>query len=128
MADAAVKEMTVLCLTHSLFFSVHCQVVSGSWDCTSILWDLRTGYPELTIQGHSGVVCQAVFADPLPSPRRVLTSSDDKTLKLWDLRRNGTVVATLRGHTDSVKCCAVSGDFAVSGSDDHTVRTWLLPP
>ena len=49
-----------------------------------------------------------------PDGRRVVSGSDDKTLKVWDVA-TGECVATLRGHSDSVRCgvhCVFCDDLA----------------
>ena len=38
-----------------------------------------------------------------PDGRRVVSASDDKTLKVWDVA-TGKCVATLEGHSDYVRC------------------------
>ena len=38
-----------------------------------------------------------------PDGRRVVSGSDDKTLKVWDVE-TGKCVATLRGHSARVRC------------------------
>ena len=100
-------------------------MLSGSDGDTAKLFDVRSGHCEATLRGHTAWVNQAVFADK--DPLRVVTAGNDKTLKVWDMRSSSNVLTTLRGHTDAVKCCAVRGLIAVSGSNDGTLRTWLLP-
>ena len=39
-----------------------------------------------------------------PDGRRVVSASWDKTLKVWDVA-TGKCVATLEGHSKSVRCC-----------------------
>eukprot|EP00906_Rhabdomonas_costata_P038646 RCo054618 len=102
-------------------------VLSGSKKHNAQLWDLHSGQCIATLVGHAKTVMHAIFADP-PAGHRVLTASRDNTLKVWDLRAVATPLATLAGHTGDVNRCAVYGEFAASGSDDKTVRTWLLPP
>ncbi len=53
----------------------------------------------------------------------VISSSQDKTLKSWDVKSTG-VIKTFDGHTDKVLCAALTlnGRYAVSGSADHTIR------
>ena len=38
-----------------------------------------------------------------PDGRRIVSASDDETLKVWDVA-TGKCVATLRGHSKSVRC------------------------
>ena len=49
----------------------------------------------------SQVNCVAVF----PDGRRVVSGSGDKTLKVWDIA-TGECVATLEGHSNTVRCAA----------------------
>ena len=41
-----------------------------------------------------------------PDGRRVVSGSDDKTLKVWDLATGGKCVATLEGHSGQVRRAA----------------------
>ena len=38
-----------------------------------------------------------------PDGRRVVSASDDKTLKVWDVA-TGECLATLQGHSSDVRC------------------------
>ena len=63
-----------------------------------------------------------------PSGQRVLSASQDGTLRLWDLE-GGWELSCFEGHAGGVTCLAVSpaGRYAVSGGTDRTVRVWELP-
>jgi WD40 repeat protein/nucleoside phosphorylase len=77
-----------------------------------------------TIIGHRGPVnACAMTADG----QRVVSASDDKTLRIWDLR-TGQLVAALEGHGSSVTACAVSGNGrrVISASRDWTLGVWDL--
>ena len=56
-----------------------------------------------------------------------VSSSDDMTLKIWDLE-SGSELGRLRGHSDSLYSMALSDDSrrAVSVADDHTLKVWAL--
>ena len=64
----------------------------------------------------------------LPRGRVLMNGIVDRTVQLWSLS-DGMVLKMLKGHTDDVKCLAISPDGRVlaSGSMDHTVRLWHLP-
>jgi WD40 repeat protein len=55
----------------------------------------------------------------------MVSSSWDSTLKLWDAK-NGTELATLKGHKGFVEACAFSFDNSkiVSASSDRTLKVW----
>jgi WD40 repeat protein/serine/threonine protein kinase len=89
------------------------------------IWDVATG-KSVSLEGHASLVTAAVF---FPSGRRIATSSDDRTIKIWDVATRENVF-TLRGHTSGVLSLAISpdGHQLVSGSIDYTARTWSAEP
>ncbi|MDJ0508613.1 MAG: hypothetical protein QNJ64_05065, partial [Crocosphaera sp.] len=62
-----------------------------------------------------------------PDGLKVVSASDDKTLKLWDLL-TGKELLTLTGHNDSVNgvCVTPDGLKVVSASADETLKLWDL--
>ena len=63
-----------------------------------------------------------------PDGKRVVSGSEDCTLKVWDLD-SGQCLTTFEGHTGGVWGIAITPDSktVVSGSSDHTLRVWDLP-
>ena len=62
--------------------------------------------------------------------RWVVTGSEDKTARLWDLRAKDPAAnpVVLGGHNGAVRAVATSPDnrWVVTGSEDGTARLWLL--
>jgi WD40 repeat protein len=77
-----------------------------------------------TFEGHE----DRVFAIALhPDSRRCVSTSEDKTLKIWDLE-TGECLDTLAGHEDWVTAVALHPDGirAMSGCRDGTLKLWNL--
>jgi WD40 repeat protein len=76
------------------------------------------------LDGHTSGVRTLQFSS---KGQRLVTGSDDNTLKLWNLETNRPV-ETLRGHNGWIACCALSPDekWAVSAGHDQQVRLWNL--
>src|SRR5205814_1886503 len=74
------------------------------------------------LRGHEGTVFSAAFS---PDGRRIVTASDDKTVRIWDAGA-AREITVLRGHQDIVRCAAFSQDGSriVTASDDGTARIW----
>jgi len=77
-----------------------------------------------TLEGHNdGVAAVAVT----PDGALAISASDDKTLRVWDLK-TGNTLRTLKGHSAGVNAVAVTLDSgcAISASDDRTLKIWDL--
>ena len=75
-----------------------------------------------TLDAHNGPLRSAEFS---PNGRFILTTSDDHTARVWDVK-TGQEVSVLRGHTQAVLSAAFSpnGDRIITASEDHTARVW----
>ncbi|PSB39806.1 hypothetical protein C7B69_01425, partial [filamentous cyanobacterium Phorm 46] len=64
------------------------------------------------------------FASFSPDSQILATATDRNDIKLW--QTNGTLQATLTGHTDKIISALFhpSGQIVVSASDDKTVKIW----
>jgi len=83
-----------------------------------------------TLQGHGGWVTQIATTPQYPD--MILSASRDKSLIVWRLTRDessyGVPQKSLHGHGHFVSDVILSSDgqFALSGSWDHTLRLWDL--
>jgi len=103
-------------------------VVSSSRDKKVFVWELTPeaegsiGYARRSLNGHSEPVSEIVLSS---DGQFGLSSSWDKTMRLWDLN-TGSTVRTFQGHSKDVNSVAFSGDNRqiVSGSRDKTIKLW----
>ena len=105
-------------------------VVTGSYDRTARLWDLKAANPTaqpVVLKGHDGDVTAVAFS---PDNRWVVTGSVDRTARLWDLKAADPAAqpVVLKGHDGEVRALAFSPDsrWVVTGSSDSTARLWDL--
>ncbi len=92
---------------------------------TVIVWDARIGKPLLERgvgETHIGPVLSAAFS---PDGKWVVTSSDDRTAKVWDAA-TGAERVVLKGHTGAVTSAAFSADGQriITGGMDGTTKVW----
>ena len=119
------------------------QLISGHQDGQIRLWHQATGACLQALQGHTSPVSAVVLlpqgneitnrnrSNISPRDDRALhgqllaSGSDDRTIKLWDLKR-GACLSTLWGHQGWVQSIAASpdGNMLASGSHDQTIKLW----
>jgi F-box and WD-40 domain protein CDC4 len=121
-------------------------LVSGSTDRTIRIWNMKNGACNHVFVGHTSTVRCLLIILPMqigdgytPSFPLIVTGSRDATLRIWKLPdpetdeafsdldtvdRNPYLLHMLRGHSNSVRAIAGSGNTLVSGSYDSTVRVW----
>jgi WD40 repeat protein len=122
------------------------RLASGSGDATIKIWNVGTGPADKASQAACVSPCVVTFAGHsdrvvslcmLPDGR-LASSSDDKTIKLWNVGngRDGkytsvkavdSCLATLRGHCDRVlSLCMLPDGRLASASGDTTIKIWTV--
>uniref|UniRef100_A0A8C4QHC5 WD repeat and SOCS box containing 1 n=1 Tax=Eptatretus burgeri TaxID=7764 RepID=A0A8C4QHC5_EPTBU len=95
------------------------------------IWDVGTGQFLLYLMDHSAAILHLTF-----SPDDLLTlvsASQDRTLRVWDMGDDGNMVKVLKGHPGWVRCSAFSPDSSLLCSVGNgksaflwTVKSWHL--
>lgn len=72
---------------------------------------------------HKGVINSISFS---PDGKKIVTSSNDKTIKLWAL--DGTLIQEFKGHADRIFDAELSpdGQIIASCSKDGEIKIWSL--
>ena len=92
-----------------------------------ILWDIENNLLERVIQGHQSAVTDLEFS---PDSQLLLTTSRDKTARLWELSDSRKLPIVMEDHQDWVLtgCFDPSGEYIITGSKDQLIRTWPTKP
>jgi WD40 repeat protein len=102
------------------------QLITGGYDQTARVWDVRTGTPLLELRLGLLAVNSVAFS---PDGKRIVTGAgalnNPAEVKVWDAR-TGKPELELKGHTLAVSSVAFSpdGKRIVTGSQDQTARVW----
>ena len=92
--------------------------VTASSDRTAALWNAeRAAGPVRVLGGRTGHVSDVNCVAFHPNASFIATASDDRSVKLWDVRTGGCVRTFGTAHDDAVTslCVSPGGGWAVSG-------------
>jgi guanine nucleotide-binding protein G(I)/G(S)/G(T) subunit beta-1 len=109
------------------FFHSPSKMLTGSADSTCLLWDVNRGQIIDTYAEHSANIIEI----ELVGQNNFLSTSVDKTIKLWDTRTsasNDGSVQTFTGHKADVNGITLlkssNGTTFATCSEDGTIRVW----
>jgi len=93
----------------------------------AILWNMEEKALHRVISGHQSAVTDIEFS---PDNKLLLTTSRDKTARLWDLGDSRKLPIIMDDHDDWVLtgCFDPSGKQIITGSRDVFIRTWPVDP
>lgn len=96
--------------------------VSGkTWRATDVrIWDLASGKPQTTLQGHTGGIWQMSFSPD----GKLLATNDNYSAIIWDLAKEKQLrTIKLPAFTRSIRFLP-DGKQIVTGHDDGRIRFW----
>jgi len=95
------------------------ELLSGSFDNTLRIWDLKTFRCKLEMRHGGDVKCVCKVGSEL-----VASGGLDNSIKIWH-RRKGQCMQTLTGHRHCVQSvCDLRNSLIASSSTDHDVKIW----
>ena len=98
------------------------RVVSGSYDKTIRVWDMKSGACSRVLTGHTDAV-NALQYDV--EGVALLSGSSDRSLRYWDLR-SGTCKRVYNAHEHAINCLSVSQQRVFSGDSSGRLCVWSL--
>nr|CAD7407605.1 unnamed protein product [Timema poppensis] len=110
-------------LTHTSSHPTQRLVVTSSRDTTFRLWDFREPIHSVSVfQGHTETVTCAVFT----REDKVVSGSDDRSVKVWDLRNMRSPLATIRTDSAANRLSVSSSGVVAIPHDNRQVRLFDL--
>lgn len=98
-------------------------VVTCSKDTTFRLWDFREPIHSVSVfQGHTESVTSATFT----SGDKVVSGSDDRTVKVWDLKNMRSPLATIRSDSPVNRLSVSNQQIIAIPHDNRNVRLYDL--
>ncbi|CAH2353321.1 coatomer subunit beta' [[Candida] railenensis] len=98
---------------------------SACLDRTVKVWSLGSSQPNFSLVAHDSRGVNWVDYYPQADKPYLISTSDDKTIKVWDYQTK-SCVATLEGHLANVSFAIFHPELPIiiSGSEDSTVKFW----
>lgn len=98
------------------------KAATGAADFSAKVWDAEKG-EELQSFAHKHIVKSVDFSS---DSRTLLTGSNEKMLRIFDLQKPDAEVKQFVGHTSNIKAVHFNKDCnqVWSASDDKTIRVW----
>lgn len=100
-------------------------ILTVSEDGTAIIWSAKKGSIVARFPKETSSV-KIVAASFCVDDKHILTAHSDHTIAIWKVGNNSKKLRQYNGHIGHVNSivCSNNGKWAISSSEDHTVRLW----
>src|ERR1035437_1544192 len=107
----------------AIAFSDDSQEVVAAFFNSAAVWDVGSWQERAALVGNQAQISGLAFS---PDGRRVLTTGEDLTVRLWNSSTGREALPPMRGHDGWVRSGSFSpdGSVIVTASEDGTVRLW----
>ncbi|KAJ1554882.1 SCF ubiquitin ligase complex subunit cdc4 [Nowakowskiella sp. JEL0078] len=95
-------------------------LVSGSYDNSVRIWDLKEGVSKFVCTGHREKVYSVGYCE---KTKIAVSGSMDASVRVWDAT-TGSILHVLEGHTMLVGLLELSPEYLVSAAADTKLRVW----
>jgi WD40 repeat protein len=98
-------------------------ILTSSRDASFRIWDIRHTSNELVFQGHGDSVTSALFTDA----NGIVSSSDDRTVKFWDMRNMHSPTIVIRQNAGANRMAiSPNGNTVAVPLDNRYVQLYRL--
>ncbi|KAG2374164.1 hypothetical protein C9374_011001 [Naegleria lovaniensis] len=100
------------------------KIITGGMDSKLCVWESKGPVKCVDLLGHSGSISQVSCSPNLPV---AISSSYDKSLKIWNLQNNtcmNTLINSKLGHDKAIKTFLWNNSLICSGGRDGLVCMW----
>ncbi|KAF7332973.1 WD40 repeat-like protein [Mycena venus] len=108
--------VSMACVAHDGFISI------SSHEITTLEFNGETIELDKCIFQAQGALTSMVCSQTGPW---IVAGSANHRIQIWDgLTGQEIIVSPFSGHSDTVTCVAIHGNYVASGSEDHTIILW----
>lgn len=108
-------------------------LISGSWDGSARIWDLKSSACKHILNSHQHAVTISIISQPNTSEFFLLTGSQNKSLFLWKIPEARLIKTIPNSHNDIIRSIGISKNIfenetlaAITVSNDCTIKIWQL--
>eukprot|EP00835_Amoeboradix_gromovi_P001026 NODE_40_length_29852_cov_0.370215.p5 type:complete len:435 gc:universal NODE_40_length_29852_cov_0.370215:6164-4860(-) len=102
----------------ALYFSNN-YLISGGWDQSIIVWDIKSGEILHKLTSHSGCVRGLKFDDD-----KLISVSMDKSWKIWNYKQGRLLRSFDNAHDEGITCVDFDETLVITGSNDNSIKIW----